>query len=56
MNDMFFGCESLETLDISEWNVSNVKDMEDILKVKRDVLSLEPANQRFVLNPVSISI
>lgn len=26
------------------------------LKVKRDVLSLEPANQRFVLNPVSISI
>ena len=27
-----------------------------ILKVKRDVLLLEPANQRFVLNPVSISI
>ena len=26
------------------------------LKVKRDVLLLEPANQRFVLNPVSISI
>ena len=26
------------------------------LKVKRDVLSLEPANRRFVLNPVSISI
>ena len=27
-----------------------------ILKVKRDVLLLEPANQRFVLNPVSISL
>ena len=27
-----------------------------ILKVKRDVLKLRPANQRFVLNPVSISI
>ena len=27
-----------------------------ILKVKRDVLLLEPANKRFVLNPVSISI
>ena len=27
-----------------------------ILKVKGDVLLLEPANQRFVLNPVSISI
>ena len=26
------------------------------LKVKRDVLLLEPANQRFVLNPASISI
>ena len=27
-----------------------------ILKVKHDVLKLRPANQRFVLNPVSISI
>ena len=27
-----------------------------ILKVKRDVLLVEPANQRFVLNPVSISL
>ena len=27
-----------------------------MLKVKRDVLLLEPTNQRFVLNPVSISI
>ena len=30
MSNMFDGYTSLQTLDVSEWDVSNVKDMDDM--------------------------
>ena len=32
MYDMFYDCQSLETLDLSGWNVSNVNDMSYMFK------------------------
>ena len=32
MNNMFYNCSSLTSLNLSNFNTNNVKDMEDIFK------------------------
>ena len=52
---MFMGCSSIESLDLSSWNTSNVKDMRcmfmDCIKLKSlDLSGWDTSNVDFMLN------
>ena len=52
---MFWGCSSIESLDLSSWNTSNVKDMRcmfmDCIKLKSlDLSGWDTSNVDFMLN------
>lgn len=49
MSDMFYGCTSLKTLDLSNYSITNVTNMQNMFNKMTSLASMQVSNQFVVV-------